>query len=421
MLYTKPILEVSWADVVVFCEQQIPEGTYLDYKESFPRYLEKTIAAMANTFGGLIIIGVEENDENKPLLPLSGIEFVRGLSERVTSIILSNIVPPVFPEIQVCPNNDSSSAFVVIRVPQSHQSPHAIAGNRKVYIRTADMNKPEDLATVEDISWLRNSRKKSTLLREQVYKKFDTRHRHYFGQAIELMLELGGARTPILSGILSMSICPTFPREIVANPPDLLNINQEISVEDYYGTADRFPPRDTMNRTGLPTLLQDGITFADYTSTGDRFLYTEINSIGFYGYRQPLSYIESEKYGESKKLLRAGELFTRIDEFIESALKFLEFIGYWGIVDLTMSLNQFDGMGMIFDWLDTPFVHDVPHGFCPDEEVHHKDAFLGRDLLDNRESIILNYAQRFCWAFGIDLLPEHLESCWGKLNRPQQE
>ena len=76
MIYTKQINEIEWNDVESFCDQQISEGAFLDYKLDFPQNLEKTIAAMANTFGGVIIIGIDESDENKPIVPISGITLM---------------------------------------------------------------------------------------------------------------------------------------------------------------------------------------------------------------------------------------------------------------------------------------------------------------------------------------------------------
>ena len=72
MLYTKPITEILWDDVEAFCQQRVPEGTYLDYKQDFPKHLQKTIAAMANTLGGVILIGVAEDAEGKPVTPVNG-------------------------------------------------------------------------------------------------------------------------------------------------------------------------------------------------------------------------------------------------------------------------------------------------------------------------------------------------------------
>ena len=158
MIYVNPITEISWIDIENFCQQRIPEGAYLDYKEDFPSRLEKTLSAMANTYGGVILLGIEEDDDNKPILPIRGIEFRRGLSEKITNIILSNITPPIFPEIQVCKDSTENRAVLIIRIPQSHQTPHAISNNKQVYLRTGDINHPEEFATIEDIGWLSDNR-----------------------------------------------------------------------------------------------------------------------------------------------------------------------------------------------------------------------------------------------------------------------
>ena len=63
MIYTAPIETVTWKDVEDFCAQGTREGAYLDYKQDFPTDLAKTIAAMANTLGGIVIIGVAETKE----------------------------------------------------------------------------------------------------------------------------------------------------------------------------------------------------------------------------------------------------------------------------------------------------------------------------------------------------------------------
>jgi len=168
LLYSKPITEVKWEDIIDFCNQQIVEGATLDYKQDFPKDLSKTIAAFANTMGGIILLGIAESDESKPLLPIQGIPFERGLSEKVMSMILSNITPPIIPEIQICSNEDKSRAVIVIRIPQSNQTPHAINNNTRVYIRTGNRNKYEELISIDKLQWLLNNRNKSILFREEL-------------------------------------------------------------------------------------------------------------------------------------------------------------------------------------------------------------------------------------------------------------
>ena len=86
MLYTKRITDIEWNDVVDFCNQRIQEGATLDYKKDFPNNLQKTIASFANTMGGIILIGVDEDNENKPILPVDGIIFERGISEKIMNL-----------------------------------------------------------------------------------------------------------------------------------------------------------------------------------------------------------------------------------------------------------------------------------------------------------------------------------------------
>ena len=52
-LYTGNLTEIGWNNVEAYCDEGIQENRTLDYKEEFPSHLENTIAAMANTFGGV--------------------------------------------------------------------------------------------------------------------------------------------------------------------------------------------------------------------------------------------------------------------------------------------------------------------------------------------------------------------------------
>ena len=72
MLLSMELEEISYSDVVEFCLEGKPEGIHLDYKREFPDDLGKHIAAMANTLGGMILIGVDEEDE-RPKAPFIGI------------------------------------------------------------------------------------------------------------------------------------------------------------------------------------------------------------------------------------------------------------------------------------------------------------------------------------------------------------
>jgi hypothetical protein len=70
-----------------------PEGARLDYKGiAFPKDLSKTIAAFANTLGGLIILGVDADKKtNTPIWPpVAGMPMEAGLSERVQAWLIQS-------------------------------------------------------------------------------------------------------------------------------------------------------------------------------------------------------------------------------------------------------------------------------------------------------------------------------------------
>ena len=97
-LWYKTPSEITFADIDQFCKSMQPEGARLDYKGiAFPKDLAKTIAAFANTLGGLIILGVDANkNTNMPIWPPdAGMPMDAGLSERVVSVAQQAIFPPV--------------------------------------------------------------------------------------------------------------------------------------------------------------------------------------------------------------------------------------------------------------------------------------------------------------------------------------
>ena len=222
MLFTKEITSITFEDVISFCKEQNPESFNLDYKQDFPQDLEKTISAFANTMGGLVIIGIEDAD-SKPKLPVIGLPYKEGYRERVNSIILGNIYPPVFPEIQVCPPINNKT-FVVIRVPQSNMTPHYIRHRTKAYVRTDDITHPETLATADRIEWLRDRRKKSEELKQLLYTSALER----YDNNLKLM-----KLDPIEFCEATISIVPLYPTEPYKTPQEINQIRQEIVAHGY--------------------------------------------------------------------------------------------------------------------------------------------------------------------------------------------
>jgi hypothetical protein len=179
-MFTIPLEQINYEKIEAFCKEQIAEGETIEYKSDFPSDLEKSISAMANTYGGIILIGVKADKiRNVPILPIEGRDLVEGLEEKVTSICLGKIYPPYFPLVKICPlpnEKGENKCVVFIRVYESNQTPHAINNNTDVYLRIKSQNEPFRKATVDEIEWLKDKRRKAVEFRESILIRADERY-----------------------------------------------------------------------------------------------------------------------------------------------------------------------------------------------------------------------------------------------------
>jgi len=396
LIYSKTITELKWEDIIDFCNQQIVEGATLDYKQDFPNDLSKTIAAFANTMGGIILIGVAENAENKPLLPINGIPFERGLSERVMNVILSNITPPVIPEIQICLNKDKSKLVIVIRVPQSNQTPHAINNNTRVYIRTGNRNKYEELISVDKLQWILNNRNKSLLLIEELLSKSNERFQKYFEKELNNQKAEGKNDLKDLSR-LSLVLSPVFPSNIICTPPELKKILENIYVFDYFYTSSEFP----IDRgRGTSVSYQSGITLGLFVE--NYAYYTDLSCFGIYFYKQNLFKKFYDKSDLQNNIIRVNEVFARMDQFFDSANLFYQQLGFYGLI-------KFD---FLIDGLDKYILQVGQDHYLSTMEanVGYNITCLSSELEIKKREFISSAIKNLGWTYNVNIKDDYLES-----------
>lgn len=172
-LWTTPIEDITFADVVDFCSRQEHESLRLDYKAGYSakdpgKQVAKLVSAFANTHGGMAIFGVQEHPPKSRLPEANPIGTALGANPRDSAIqaCAARLFPPFTPEVsEYLPNPDKPEAgFLVLRVHPGPEPPYSVDDRRGIYVRVEDKSEPVR-ASVAEIEYM-FERKRSRVSRQ---------------------------------------------------------------------------------------------------------------------------------------------------------------------------------------------------------------------------------------------------------------
>jgi hypothetical protein len=150
-IFGVPLAELTPAEVHNLVAAQVTEDFDLDFKRDLygasdgeKRSLAADVAALANAAGGLLLIGVEE-DEHARAVATPGVAVTDAEISRVRQIIASNVAPVPLVDAWAI-----GSEFLAIAVPRSPLAPHAVViseslrfprrhGRTTLYLREAEL------------------------------------------------------------------------------------------------------------------------------------------------------------------------------------------------------------------------------------------------------------------------------------------
>jgi hypothetical protein len=127
----------SYSDFASLVSNKVSEASDLDFKmalygttDSQRRALAGDVAAMANTAGGILVLGIEEDDharaESTP-----GVAISDGEVRRIRTIVGDLVSPgPAFDVLTVPQPGRPDHGFLVVAVPRSPLAPHAVLVDR---------------------------------------------------------------------------------------------------------------------------------------------------------------------------------------------------------------------------------------------------------------------------------------------------
>lgn len=136
------LLETSVADASyqkVMNLVGVEEYTDLDFKreayenaEGGRKSLATDVAAMANTAGGLLVLGMDEDEQARATGP-SGMAVSDGEVSRMRSVVASKVHPTPAVDIRIVENPEvPGTGFFLIAVPRSPMGPHAVVTDQSM-------------------------------------------------------------------------------------------------------------------------------------------------------------------------------------------------------------------------------------------------------------------------------------------------
>ena len=142
-----PPSAINAAALDEFLSEQLPEGINLDYKRELTDSVYETIAAMANTYGGIILVGVDEDKSFDPALPIFPPRGVkRGDRERLVNKAYTLLQPPFVFDVKAVEASNGVPVLVIRVDPGRLDRPIVIAERdvHRVLFRLEGRNAPAD-------------------------------------------------------------------------------------------------------------------------------------------------------------------------------------------------------------------------------------------------------------------------------------
>ena len=375
MFFNKPIHDLTYDDVVAFCEQRLPENKQLDYKFMLPKNHEKfakTIASFANAMGGMIIVGVQDDKDDKPCPPFTGIAYHEKVRNAIESIIQTYIDPVVFVDINVCANPERKKMFIVINIPQSNLTPHLVGKLKRAYIRTGQSSRPETIVHPDQLPWLLDHREKSERLRHILY---DKAAKHFDNYLKTLNASAAG------ESVCTVSLCPLYPQEPLTESSRLPELIRHAATHAPYGVMANpdYPVRS----------VQDGVTIL--SNARGVYKLTEFNSYGLI-MNNHIASQEEMVNGHPSSTIQLETLAQNLILFLRTAQKFLDRLSFTGALYFRLKLTNTRALRALFRKSTATVLEDylrIDQTILPSE--------LQSDLITLAQTLL----HKTAWALGL--------------------
>src|SRR3989344_9318184 len=147
-ILTKPLNAYSFEEIESFVTEKIPEGDQIDYKREFPKAadLSRLIAAYSNFLGGVVIVGVECDQDTG--LPISAAGITNDHHEEFVAQVMGNVSP--IPNWEFHQTNEKSGKVIcIIRVFEGDETPYRPHNDGNIWMKVGSVKNPVEIASPE--------------------------------------------------------------------------------------------------------------------------------------------------------------------------------------------------------------------------------------------------------------------------------
>ena len=183
MVFAKTVAELTFEDIQALVNNEEPESVTLEYKREIDaspggkKELAKDVSAMANSQGGLLVIGLDE-EQHRPKMPNTFVGRMlvnHKVEEWLDQVLNSNIQQRTNVHIRpIAVPDRPDECVVVIHVPPSPRVPHMVTanGDNRYYKRHNFQTLPAEEYEVRDMF------ERSRTMRQEV-QEYLNRHGYF--------------------------------------------------------------------------------------------------------------------------------------------------------------------------------------------------------------------------------------------------
>lgn len=338
-LLGKKFDEIKFSDIQSLVDEKVPENEVLDYKMQLggkdgTKKIAELISALANTYGGFIVIGVKgHTDSNKPEFIVDTLTNEKDLEHNIDYACFDHITPPITNcERKMLEDPNSDKKVFIIQVLESDLTPHATENNTTVYYKTKSQKRGAlrnslAKADLDRIEWLKDRRKKFIERRESLVTDSIERNTRISKQLV-LINPFAKPGESKKDYSLSLVMVPTFPREELCEYKNLTGI-VEIQINNEISKVYPFLSITNSQKTNYNFGRFVKVDGGDYCATFDYNIY------GLYSYRMnELQHIQASEFYISIISIR-----KQIGSALKLGIVFLNELGYSGSVLVSLELR----------------------------------------------------------------------------------